>query len=1163
MIIPFIRSKNTLRLLLYSGIALIVISVLFLGRDVKTASFLGQALVMLAAPAFFYAVGVLVCRYLDAPLAGPGIVATGAWLVGVGLINLYEKRVLLPETWQPYYWFVASMFGVMLITLTGHRVHIWLLVPLVLFAQFNAAWTVMGVLGIDVTWWPACSFLLVLAWWEVRLKEEYWVSVYKVGAIVLAFFLLFFSYWLNAPTPEAVVSTWAAGALTVTLLGLRHGWINAGPLVIVMLAYASAWALPAEAWPLAWVALAAMTIVYIELQAAKSLAVEISVALAVLLAGTAAFFAKASGFFGIAIPPPVTVLALFGSGLSLGWLGWRRGLRIAVHVGLWLAAAAWAEVYFFWFAESGAYGLWLALLAALALLVERIFTSYRRHNGDVDRTLAQAIMRWPLADLSTGLSIIILLWVVFNVFTADLFTISLTLAVVVGVWVASGLIYRLPVLLHVALWVAPLPYALLVLLLVPAARGLPAVGLAWQMLGVVFVLLGHALSKHRTSILLPFFVTGYGLLAVGLTLAMSSELLLPVALGLVVVVCLGTSVAAAFDRHPVWRAMVAWFVSPKERPYAYKNAYNLFLLLGAWLSVIWLYIMLGYTTLSLPRQGIVLVLLSAAWIALGRLLPRIPGVVGWPVYGAGWFMWLIGLVQVFFAPTEALITIVLGLTISVEALYRSHEVYWLPVLILQMLFTALQIAWLLALPGHSVLMAVMVAVGVVGMWYDRPDNRAGRLTALTVGLLALFSWLVYRDLVMTLGLGVLLVAAMIRYRRWQWLLSLYGVWAAWLLLSLQLDLRPFWRWLLLAGLVQLAIGSALLKWHRPRRHRSFWHVVLLEYGWASPFLWVGGLSVGYGTVMGFYRAPVMGDATGLVFFLTVATAAGALWLGLRQAPYLPVGFGLFTIIQSLVQAMWLAGAHTGDVMLAFSTVMASSAALLQVACRYAIRQPSSVPRRLVWWIRPLLGAGYFLALVSGCIMLILFADFYVVQPAGLAVNGAALTEFAMIVLFHQRRLKWLWLSIGLSWVTWALILNALALSGVLWHTIPLAVVMLILARVWDQARILEYGSVAVIVAGGAVDVYRFGLMSHASLVLGVQLFGLILYGCNQRRRVPFAGAAAAIAVWLAMYLLRLNFWLVPLVVGAALMSAALLLEVRRDVAERWVSGWLARWAGWR
>jgi hypothetical protein len=155
MITQRVQSQSTLQWLLYSGIALIVISMLFLGREQQSSSFLAQALTIMVTPAIFYLVGVLVCRYLDTPLAGPGIVATGGWLVAVGLIHLYQKQLLLPPFIQPYYWLIASLVGTTIITFTGHKLRIWLLAPLIPLTQANAMWALMGVSGLHIDWWSA------------------------------------------------------------------------------------------------------------------------------------------------------------------------------------------------------------------------------------------------------------------------------------------------------------------------------------------------------------------------------------------------------------------------------------------------------------------------------------------------------------------------------------------------------------------------------------------------------------------------------------------------------------------------------------------------------------------------------------------------------------------------------------------------------------------------------------------------------------------------------------------------------------------------------------------------------------------------------------------------------------------------------------------------
>src|SRR5579871_3256947 len=183
MLAPVTSGQRSLHLSITSGIVLIVLSMLFLGRDQSSTSFAIQGISILAIPAVFYAIGLVVCRYLDAPLAGPGIVATGAWLVGVGLIRLYVQRTLLPDTWQPYYWLCASLLAGVLVTLTGHRVRSWLLAPLVPLVQANALWAILAVMGIAPQWQPALSFLLVLGWWEAPMVDLFWRRTYRGSAV--------------------------------------------------------------------------------------------------------------------------------------------------------------------------------------------------------------------------------------------------------------------------------------------------------------------------------------------------------------------------------------------------------------------------------------------------------------------------------------------------------------------------------------------------------------------------------------------------------------------------------------------------------------------------------------------------------------------------------------------------------------------------------------------------------------------------------------------------------------------------------------------------------------------------------------------------------------------------------------------------------------------
>ncbi len=288
-----LSSPKTLRAILSSGIALVVISMLFLGREVEGSPVLVKVMMAAATPTFFYITGGWVYRHLNAPLAAPGIVATGAWLVAVELLHFYDQRHLLPDFARTYYWLLAATFAAVVITLTGHKARIWLLVPLVPMVQINAMWAVMDVTGLNIAWWPVFSFLLVLAWWEAPLRDSEWQRVYRVSAVLLEVFLLIFSYWLPAQTANSMLITWVTCALLVAILSLRHGWVTLGPLAIVLLALAVAWGFPAAWWGSIWLVIGIGTVMFIERLAriddeAHSLALDMSTALAVLLSGAAA-----------------------------------------------------------------------------------------------------------------------------------------------------------------------------------------------------------------------------------------------------------------------------------------------------------------------------------------------------------------------------------------------------------------------------------------------------------------------------------------------------------------------------------------------------------------------------------------------------------------------------------------------------------------------------------------------------------------------------------------------------------------------------------------------------------------------------------------------------------------------------------------------------------
>lgn len=780
--LPKNQAPLSVQVPLYLGIGLIIVSMLFLGRDTARLSFWAQAAAILAAPALFYGVGALVYRFLNAPLAAPGIVATGAWLIGVALIHLDSKRHMLDAALRDYYWVTASLIAATLITATAQRVNTRLLIPLAPLAQINALWAILGAVGVGVAWVPPLSFALVYVWWEYPFRQSLWSSAYRGAAVLFTLFLLIFNLWLPAATGDSRMAAWIAGAAVVGLIGARHGWRRLAPLAIVMLAVAVAWGMPKALWSPLWLLLASAAVIIIErLRGADddkkggAKAVELTEALAVTLSGIAAAFAALSPMFNAGMHPLGVTGVLAAAGGLLAWLGWRRSLRSATHLGLWLLASAWGLLYFVAAPESGTFGLWLALLASVALLLERVITSRARLKRKSTYTLIETVARWPLADLVIGLSTMILLWSALNFEVIPPMIVAVTLSLAVAIWVAAGMIYRLPALLHVALWVAPLPFGLLMMLAAPALWSLPLMGIAWQLLALIELLIGHFAPRYRPAMLAPFFIAGYGLMGIGWLLAMANPAFVPLSLGIVIVTSLGTSIAVLGDRHPAWLALVEQIAPYDTRPFAHHHIKSLFLFFSAWLMAAWLQLMLGYTALTLARQGVVLVVFAGLFFLVGRALERIPGAAAWTVTSAGWLLWGIGLLQVFFSPAEAIITLILGLALSGEAFTRSRSAAWLPAITLNVFVAALQIARLLALPSHALLLVLAVGVALGGAWYERKARSAGRIIAVTGGIIAVGIAALQLDSLSLVGMLVLAGGAAVLYREGGWLYVAFGI----------------------------------------------------------------------------------------------------------------------------------------------------------------------------------------------------------------------------------------------------------------------------------------------------------------------------------------------------------------------------------------------------
>ncbi len=469
-------------------------------------------------------------------------------------------------------------------------------------------------------------------------------------------------------------------------------------------------------------------------------------------------------------PFSTSLTLILGGVLLLTMLG--RDQLIAAHGGVWLIGGGWIVFYFDWLNDTGSFGLWLALMATAALLTERVWTTLHKNKRKGESTLVEALTGWALADLALGLTVLILLWTARNIDAAPPLIVTVTLLVTCGLWIAAGLLYRLPALLYAALIVLPLPYALLLTYWMPSLWTLPLMGVEWQILALGLIALGHALTRRRPAVRLPFFAVGYLYLLLGLTLTLNSALWLPLSLGIVVIAAFVTSGLVIAGRHPVWVDLIDRLMPPELSPFLNGNFRNVFLLIGGWMGAVWVLILLSYTGMPGTQQGMTLVALSAGWFVLGRILMTMPRLSGWMVYSASWMLWLIGLLMVFHTVPEAIMASVIGLILCGEAIARTRAAYWMPIAVLQIGFIGLKLAWLLALDPHTLFMVMMVVLGLVGWVIEARSKRwarAGVVAAYTT--LVISGWLAvfWRSDSARIAFLILTAAVVVRY--WRVILS--------------------------------------------------------------------------------------------------------------------------------------------------------------------------------------------------------------------------------------------------------------------------------------------------------------------------------------------------------------------------------------------------------
>ncbi|MCK6578592.1 MAG: hypothetical protein L6Q98_10860 [Anaerolineae bacterium] len=685
------RSRWTLALTTYAGSALLVISLLFLGKELQTDSFLVRVAAAISMPAALLGLSVLSRRADNAPLVTSALSTAAAWLVGVALIQLLDLRRALSDGWLDAFWLIASLAAAVAVTLVGRRTRNLLIAPMILLLQLNLAAAAASVFPAQAQSYPylvAFGMPSIAALWLLfPHATSFWRRVYRTGALliltaasahVLAFAMDF---------PVAAILTWLAASALIAVLGVL------------------------------------------------------------------------------------------------------TRLSVLAHLSAWGFAGVWAFVHRVWVVNPETFALWITLPAALAVLIGQATRSSGGKRKKAQGMLG-AMFRWTTADVSVGLSIVSLVAVAINLTAMDHTALTLTLLALTALWLAQGIVYRLPVFTHLALYVAPFPLSMGLISSNLIFTYLPILGLAWQVGGVILLLMGHGMARIGAAVRAPFFVVGYALIGAGLALA--DERMMPLHLGVAMLTALTSAALILLGKYALWDSFAAWVAPPARRPYAHRMIRSAFLLLGAWFAAIWLQIVLGALGLPAQRQGLGLVLISSAWFMVGWLLDRVPDVVGWTVHSAGWLLWCIGLLQVFFAPSEAVIAAVFGLGISAEQLFRARRGYWLPVALMQTAFVVLQAARLLSLPPATLL--GLLSIGIVAVALARQQKGSPRPVIIAGTLIAVASVHLFgpsggfayvTQIAKVLFLASLVLIVFLREPLWRlgavvviwcaWWLTLYGV----------------------------------------------------------------------------------------------------------------------------------------------------------------------------------------------------------------------------------------------------------------------------------------------------------------------------------------------------------------------------------------------------
>jgi hypothetical protein len=366
-----------------------------------------------------------------------------------------------------------------------------------------------------------------------------------------------------------------------------------------------------------------------------------------------------------------------------------------------------------------------------------------------------------------------------------------------------------------------------------------------------------------------------------------------------------------------------------------------------------------------------------------------------------------------------------------------------------------------------------------------------------------------------------------------------------------------WPVLMTFGTLQLVVASLLMNRPRPRGYRRL-ETLLTMRDWAGPFLWAGFLTLGFAMLRAVGESSAPHELVGPVMALAGILGGFALAWRTPKLPAVSVVLIVAALVMDLSRISDLPYRDIGGFLAVRGLFMMALAVIAKMTVFHFIKQarPFAQMRVLVWWLKPVSKASSFLAFLG---IPVAWMGCWVYEAHLVWMIAAWVISYSLLLMVYRitARVKWLVASIALMWLGWAAMLSAIDFQPTQAYTLFYGLSLLVLARqlrVFDEYP-LEFAGVCLLIYGAGVSVADSGVMSLASVWVGMLILALLVYGYRDGRTVPFFGPLLLIFIGAIGAIIYVNPWLLPLVVGVALIGGVLLLETRRSWVEDRLSSW--------